>query len=95
MPPPISSSESAPLGLDWPTTYLISSFIHLQPWQYRCIIGREEAIKVLFRKKLKVIVEVSTQELALIRESLLALRCQLIKLGKNTDPVDEMLVKLL
>ena len=94
MPTPISSSESAPLGLDWPSTYLISAFIHLQPWQYRCIIGHEEAIKMLFRRKRKVIIEVSSQELTLIRESLLTLRDQLIKSGRHTDPVDEMLIKL-
>jgi len=49
---------------------------------------------MLFRRKRKVIVEVSLQELTLIRESLLALRSQLIQSGKLTDPVDEMLVKL-
>lgn len=49
---------------------------------------------MLFRRKRKVIVEVSLQELTLIRESLLALRSQLIQSRKLTDPVDEMLVKL-
>ena len=49
---------------------------------------------MLFKWRRKVIIEVSNQELLIIRESLFALRNQLIKLGKNTDPVDEMLVKL-
>lgn len=49
---------------------------------------------MLFRRKRKIIIEVSNQELALIRESLLALRDQLIKSGKATDPVDEMFIKL-
>ena len=49
---------------------------------------------MLFRRKRKVIIEVSSQELTLIRESLLALRSQLIQSGKHTDPIDEMLVKL-
>ena len=91
---PTSLSESAPLGLDWPFTYLISTFTHLQHRQYWRIIGYEEAIKMLFRKKRRVIIEVSSQEITLIRESLLALRDQLIKSGKHTDPVDEMLIKL-
>ena len=49
---------------------------------------------MLFRRKRKVIIEVSSLELTLIRESLLTLRDQLIKSGTHTDPVDEMLIKL-
>lgn len=40
-------------------------------------------------------VEVTAAELRLIRESLLALRNKLISEGRYTDPLDEMLIKLM
>ena len=49
----------------------------------------------MFRRDRKVIVEVTIAELRLIRESLLALRNRLISEGRYTDPVDEMLMKLI
>jgi len=49
----------------------------------------------MFRREKKVIVEVTAAELRLMRESLLALRNRLIAEGRYTDPVDEMLIKLL
>ena len=55
---------------------------------------QEEAMEMLFKRKRRVIIEVSSQELMLIRESLLALRSQLLNSGRYTDPVDEMLAKL-
>ena len=49
----------------------------------------------MFRRKENVIVEVTNFELQLMQESLLALRNQLLSMGRYTDPVDEMLVKLM
>lgn len=49
----------------------------------------------MFKSRKKVVVKVSQHELRLIRESLLALRNRLIHEGRYTDPVDEMLAKLL
>ncbi len=49
----------------------------------------------MFRCEKKVIVEVTAAELRLIYESLVALRNRLISDGRYTDPVDEMLKKLM
>ena len=49
----------------------------------------------MFRREKKVIVEVTAAELRLICESLMALRNRLISEGRYTDPVDEMLMKLM
>ena len=49
----------------------------------------------MFRREKKVIVEVTAAELRIIRVSLLALRNRLISEGRYTDPVDEMLMKLI
>jgi len=49
----------------------------------------------MFGRRKKVKVEVTAAELRLICESLLALRNRLISEGRYTDPVDEMLIKLM
>ena len=49
----------------------------------------------MFKRKKKVVVEVTNHELRMILESLLALRNRLVQEGRYTDPVDEMLAKLL
>ena len=49
---------------------------------------------MLFNYRRRVIVEVSASELTLIRDSLFSFRNHLIRLGKHTDPVDELLSKL-
>lgn len=49
----------------------------------------------MFRREKKVYVEVTAAEFRLMIESLLALRNHLIREGRYTDCVDEMLVKLL
>ena len=49
----------------------------------------------MFRKKKLVAVEVTYQELRLMRDSLLALRSRLIAEGRYTDAVDDMLLKLM
>ena len=49
----------------------------------------------MFRREKKVILEVTAAELRMIRESLLALRNRLISEGRYTDPVDEMLMRLM
>lgn len=49
----------------------------------------------MFKRKKKVVVEVTSHELKMIRESLLDLRNRLVQEGRYTDPVDEMLAKLL
>ena len=48
----------------------------------------------MFKSKAKVVVEVSSFDLRLMRESLLALRDRLISEGRYTAPVDEMLARL-
>ena len=49
----------------------------------------------MFRCEKRVIVEVTASELRVMCESLLALRNRLIAEGRHTDPVDEMLIKLM
>ena len=49
----------------------------------------------MFKRKKKVVVEVTSHELRMILESLLDLRNRLVQEGRYTDPVDEMLAKLL
>ncbi len=49
----------------------------------------------MLRHEKKVVVEVTAAELRLMRESLLALRNKLISEGRHTDPIDEMLMKLM
>ena len=48
----------------------------------------------MFGRRKKVKVAVTAAELRLIHESLLVLRNRLISEGRYTDPVDEMLIKL-
>ena len=47
------------------------------------------------KHKKRVIVEVTPYEYRMICDSLLALRNRLISEGRYTDPVDEMLIKLM
>lgn len=48
----------------------------------------------MFTKKRYVILELTSAELKMIRNSLIALRNRLIAAGCYTDPVDEMLIKI-
>ncbi|MBQ2086050.1 MAG: hypothetical protein II464_07265 [Oscillospiraceae bacterium] len=49
----------------------------------------------MFRRENKVILEVTAAELRIILASLLALRNKLLSEGRYTDPIDEMLLKLM
>ncbi len=49
----------------------------------------------MFRRETKVILEVTAAELRIILASLLALRNKLLSEGRYTDPIDEMLLKLM
>lgn len=49
----------------------------------------------MFRRRQKVVVEVTHTELRMIRDSLLALRNRLIAEGRYTDAVDDLLVLLM
>lgn len=49
----------------------------------------------MFRREKKVILEVTTGELRIILTSLLVLRNKLLSEGRYTDPIDEMLLKLM
>jgi hypothetical protein len=49
----------------------------------------------MFKRKEKVIVAVDRAEFRLIRDSLLALRDRLLAEGRCTDPVDELLLRIL
>ena len=49
----------------------------------------------MFRREKKVILEVTAAELRIILASLLALRNKLLSEGRYTDPIDEMLLKLM
>ena len=48
----------------------------------------------MFRKRGLRYIEVSAKELRLIRESLISWRNTLLRQGRATDPIDEMLLKL-
>ena len=49
----------------------------------------------MFRREKQVYLSVTAADLRLIRTSLLALRNRLIAEGHYTDPVDELLIKLM
>ena len=49
----------------------------------------------MFRRENKVILEVTAAELRIILASLLVLRNKLLSEGRYTDPIDEMLLKLM
>ena len=49
----------------------------------------------MFKREKKVILEVTAAELRIILASLLALRNKLLSEGRYTDPIDEMLLKLM
>ena len=49
----------------------------------------------MFRREKMVYLRVTAAELRLICDSLLALRNRLISEGRYTDPVDEMLMKIM
>jgi len=49
----------------------------------------------MFKREKKVCVEVSNAELRMLRNSLLNFRNKLISEGKHTDPIDEILIKLM
>ena len=49
----------------------------------------------MFRHEKKVVIEVSAAEFRLMCESLLVLRNRLISEGRHTDPIDEMLLRLM
>ena len=68
-------------------------FAHLQSASiFEILLSKEGA--QMFKSKAKVVVEVSSFDLRLMRESLLALRDRLISEGRYTAPVDEMLARL-
>lgn len=48
----------------------------------------------MFNRSKRVVVEVTYQELMLMREGLLTFRAALISAGRCADPVDELLIKL-
>ena len=48
----------------------------------------------MFKRSKKIVVELTYQELMLMREGLLAFRADLISAGRCADPVDELLIKL-
>ena len=50
---------------------------------------------MFFKRSSKVFVEVTAEELRMMHESLIALRNELVAAGRYTDPVDEMLAKLI
>ena len=50
---------------------------------------------MMFKREKKVYLTVSAQELRMIRDCLLRWRNKLISEGRITDPVDEMLERLL
>ena len=49
----------------------------------------------MLRKRGLRTIEVSPQELRIIRESLLTWRNALLRQGQTTEPIDEMLLKLM
>ena len=49
----------------------------------------------MFRRRKKVYLTVNDAELRLLRQSLLHWRNQLLRQGRHTDPIDDMLLKLL
>ena len=49
----------------------------------------------MFKRDKKVCVELSNAELRLIRNSLMNWRNRLISEGRHTDPIDEILIKLM
>jgi hypothetical protein len=49
----------------------------------------------MFKREKKVCVELSNAELRMLRNSLISLRNRLISEGRHTDPIDEILIKLL
>ena len=49
----------------------------------------------MFKREKTVRVEVSNAELRMLRNSLLEWRNNLISEGKHTDPIDEILIKLM
>ena len=49
----------------------------------------------MFRKKELRYIEVSPKELRLIRESLISWRNALLRQGRVTGPIDELLLKLM
>ena len=51
--------------------------------------------EMFFKRSSKVFIEVTAEELRMMQESLIALRNELVAAGRYTDPVDEMLTKLI
>lgn len=49
----------------------------------------------MFKRKKKVYLEVTGAELQMLRRSLMNWRNRLLAQGRHTDPIDEMLIKLL
>jgi len=49
----------------------------------------------MFKREKKVCIEVSNAELRMIRNSLMNWRNRLISEGRHTDPIDEILIKLM
>lgn len=49
----------------------------------------------MFNRKKKVCVELSNAELRMLRNSLIHSRNRLIAEGRNTDPIDELLIMLM
>jgi hypothetical protein len=49
----------------------------------------------MFKREKKVCIEVSNAELLMIRNSLMNWRNRLISEGRHTDPIDEILIKLM
>lgn len=49
----------------------------------------------MFKRDRKVCIEVSNAELRMLRNSLMNWRNRLISEGRHTDPIDEILIKLM
>jgi hypothetical protein len=66
----------------------------LQLYTYGAILEPKEGL-MMFKREKKVYLTVSAQELRMIRDCLLRWRNKLISEGRITDPVDEMLERLM
>lgn len=49
----------------------------------------------MFKRQKKVYLELTDTEFRMIRNSLIGWRNQLIREGRYTDPIDELLIKLM
>lgn len=49
----------------------------------------------MFKRPQKVYLEVTSEELQMLRASLMTWRNKLLTQGRHTDPIDEMIAKLL